>query len=127
MNRLVLLLWAVTFCFAADTGLRCYECTLGLGSLCLTTETTCKVGEQCFSGKGKAAGVTVTMKGCLAVAECNKTTDVNFPSSGNTTIYKMTKTCCDSNLCNSAPAGLPGALQLALLSLTAVFAANALV
>ncbi|CAL1583361.1 unnamed protein product [Knipowitschia caucasica] len=67
------------------------------------------------------------MKGCLESSKCNKTENVNFLASGNTTAYAMTKTCCSTDLCNSAPAGLPGALQLALASVAAVFAAHALV
>ncbi len=69
------------------------------------------------------------MKGCLAEAECNKTTDVTFPGDDNqTTVYTMTKTCCNSDLCNTAP-GLPGTsgLSLALATVSALFVANVLV
>lgn len=69
------------------------------------------------------------MKGCLAVADCNQTKDTNFPSSdSNATVYTMTKTCCNMDLCNTAP-GLPGAsgLSLALATITALFVAHVLV
>lgn len=100
---------------------------MGFWSLCSTSKTTCAAGQQCFSGKGTAAGfLDIKTKGCLAVADCNKTDSTYFPASSNTTAYSMTKTCCNSDLCNSAP-GLPGALQLALATIAAVFAANALV
>ncbi|XP_061738834.1 protein Bouncer [Nerophis ophidion] len=110
--------------------LQCYECKVGLWNLCITKKVTCAEGEHCFSGIGKAAGfVTISMKGCLAVAKCNKTEEVNFPTDSNTTLYKMMRTCCDSHdLCNAAP-GLPGAsgLSLALATITAVLMANVLV
>lgn len=63
------------------------------------------------------------------MAECNKTKEVNFPtSSSNATVYTMTKTCCNTNLCNAAP-GLPGAsgLGLGLASITALLVAQVLV
>lgn len=65
------------------------------------------------------------MKGCLAVADCNKTNDVSFGT--NSTVYKMTKTCCDTDLCNAAP-GVPGTptLTLALATISAVFVGNLL-
>lgn len=49
-----------------------------------------------------AGFLEVKMKGCLAVAQCNKTENVNFPSNSST-VYTMTKTCCNTDLCNSAP------------------------
>lgn len=66
------------------------------------------------------------MKGCLAVAKCNQTEDTNFPSSdSNGTVYTMTKTCCNMDLCNAAP-GASG-LNLALATITALFVAHMLV
>uniref|UniRef100_A0A3Q3XAI8 UPAR/Ly6 domain-containing protein n=1 Tax=Mola mola TaxID=94237 RepID=A0A3Q3XAI8_MOLML len=116
----------VCFCQA----LECYKCSLGIGSLCITSKTTCKSGEQCFSGVGEAASViNIKMKGCLPVTKCNMTEDTNFPSSNsNATVYSMTKMCCNTNLCNAAP-GLPGAsaLSLALASISALLVARVLV
>lgn len=76
----------------------------------------------CFSTAGV---LDIKTKGCLAVSECNSTKDVKFPESdSNTTVYTMTKTCCNTDLCNAAP-GLPGAggLSLALATFTALFVA----
>ncbi|XP_033492127.1 sperm acrosome membrane-associated protein 4 [Epinephelus lanceolatus] len=130
MNRIILQLFAVGFCFAVAQAMECYKCPIGLWNLCITTKTTCKSGEHCFSGVGKAAKVIdIQMKGCLEVAKCNMTEDVNFPSSSsNTTVYSMTKTCCNTELCNAAP-GLPGAsgLSLAFAAVAALFMANILV
>ncbi|CAJ1083234.1 sperm acrosome membrane-associated protein 4 [Xyrichtys novacula] len=128
MNRIILQLFAVGFCFAVGQALQCYKCKIGFWNMCLTSEVGCAADEQCFSGIGKAAGfVDITMKGCLKVAECNQTKDVNLPGSdsNSTTLYTMTKTCCNMDLCNAAP-GLPGAsaLSLAVATLTAVFVAN---
>nr|XP_057903683.1 prostate stem cell antigen-like [Doryrhamphus excisus] len=129
MNRIIVQLLAVGVCFAIGHALQCYECKIGFWNLCLTKEVTCAQGEHCYSGKGSAAGfVDVSMKGCLALAECNSTKEVNFPSSSsNATIYKMTRTCCDTNLCNAAP-GLPAAsgLHLALATVGALFLVNVL-
>lgn len=72
--------------------------------------------------------VNIMMKGCLESSKCNKTDDVNFPSSSsNSTIYTMNKTCCDTNLCNAAPRapGVPG-VGLALATVTALFLAQAM-
>ncbi|KAL3043705.1 hypothetical protein OYC64_003547 [Pagothenia borchgrevinki] len=131
MNRIILQLLAVGFCFAVGQALQCYKCTIGFGDFCITTKTTCESGEQCFSGSGEAAGfVDIKKKGCLVLAKCNKTENTDLPysiSSSNTTVYKMTKTCCDTDLCNAAP-GLPGAsgVSLALATVTALFMANIL-
>ncbi|TMS18064.1 sperm acrosome membrane-associated protein 4 [Larimichthys crocea] len=130
MNRVILQLFALGFCFAVGQTLQCYKCNIGIWNMCLTTKMTCGSGEQCFSGIGKAASfVDISMKGCLAVAECNQTKEVNFPSStSNSTVYTMTKTCCSTDLCNAAP-GLPATsgLNLALATFTALFVAINLV
>ncbi|XP_062291663.1 sperm acrosome membrane-associated protein 4 [Scomber scombrus] len=130
MNRVILQLVAVGFCFALGQALQCYECKIGIWNLCLTTKTTCDEGKHCFSGVGKAAKVVdIKTKGCLAVAECNQTKEVNFPSgSNNSVVYSLNKTCCSNDLCNNAP-GVPGTtvLPLALASVTALFVANVLV
>ncbi|XP_073340150.1 lymphocyte antigen-6, epidermis [Pagrus major] len=131
MNRTILQIFAVGICFAIGQALQCYKCTIGVGDLCITSTITCESGEHCYSGEGKAAGVVdIKRKGCLAVAECNKTKDVNIPgtSANSTTLYSLTKTCCDTDLCNAAP-GLPGTsgLSLALATVSALFVANILV
>ncbi|RVE67098.1 hypothetical protein OJAV_G00114670 [Oryzias javanicus] len=126
MNKL-LFLFAVGVCFALGQTLECYQCSLGLWNLCITTKTTCNSGEHCFSGLGKAAGfVDIKTKGCLAVEKCNMTENQNFGV--NTTLYKLTKTCCNTNLCNGAPR-LPGGagLSLAAAVVSALITARVLV
>ncbi|XP_072529638.1 sperm acrosome membrane-associated protein 4-like [Salminus brasiliensis] len=128
MNRTLLSIFAVALCFTAAHTLRCYECKIGFWNLCMTSEITCSTGDQCYTGTGKAVGfIELKMKGCLAEPLCNKTSDVNFPSSSNTTVYKMTKTCCNSDLCNAAPGLSLHTLTLALTSFTSVLIAKALV
>ncbi|KAL2080583.1 hypothetical protein ACEWY4_024376 [Coilia grayii] len=129
MNRIILGIFAVTLCFAIGQTLECYKCDLGLWDLCITTKMTCGADEHCYTGVGKAAGIVkIRKKGCLQKSECNKTANVNFPSDSNTTIYSMTNTCCDTDLCNAAP-GLPrmGAMPLALATLLTLMTAKALV
>ncbi|XP_049457684.1 uncharacterized protein spaca4l [Epinephelus fuscoguttatus] len=108
MNRIILQLFAVGFCFAVGKILTVI--------VCVCRHSTAKV-------------IDIQMKGCLEVAKCNMTEDVNFPSSSsNATVYTVTKTCCNTDLCNAAP-GLPGAsgLSLAFATIAALFMANILV
>ncbi|KAM8884917.1 sperm acrosome membrane-associated protein 4-like [Synchiropus picturatus] len=129
MNRVILQVLAVGFCLALGQALQCYDCDLGLFKLCITGKVTCKAGEHCYSGVGEAAGVMdVTMKGCLKASECNKTTQVNFPGTSNNTLYSMTRTCCDTDLCNAAP-GMPGGpmLPLAIATLATLLVTKILV
>ncbi|XP_034747190.1 sperm acrosome membrane-associated protein 4 isoform X2 [Etheostoma cragini] len=126
MNRIILQLIAFGCFFAGVQALMCYKCSLGIGTLCITTKTTCSSGEQCFNGVGKAGKVVDIMtKGCLSVDKCNMTEPTTF---NNQTVYTLTKTCCNTDLCNAAP-GLPGtsALGLALATITALFVVNVLV
>ncbi|XP_004073814.1 sperm acrosome membrane-associated protein 4 [Oryzias latipes] len=128
MNKL-LFLFAAGLCFAVGQTLQCYKCDIGFWNLCITSKITCKDGEHCFSGLGTAAKyLDIKMKGCLVVASCNQTEDVNFPSNSNTSVYKMTKTCCNSDLCNGAPR-LPGgtSLSLAVAVMSALITARVLV
>ncbi|XP_028285653.1 lymphocyte antigen 6 complex locus protein G6d-like [Parambassis ranga] len=129
MKRIILLC-AVALCFAVGQALKCYKCGFGFGDLCITTETTCGTGEQCSSGVGKAAGfLDIKDKGCLKEAECNKTSQSSLSiGSTNATVYTITRTCCNTDLCNAAP-GLPGAtgLSLVLSTLCALFVVNFLI
>ncbi|KAA0710769.1 hypothetical protein E1301_Tti022960 [Triplophysa tibetana] len=104
MNKVFLLALAVAMCFVGAQALQCYKCSLGLGSVCFTTKEMCQSSnEHCFSGVGKAAGfVEIKTKGCLEVSKCNKTETVGFPTN-DSTVYTITKTCCNTDLCNSAP------------------------
>ncbi|XP_051520644.1 prostate stem cell antigen [Myxocyprinus asiaticus] len=103
MNKIVFSLFAVALCLAVGQALQCYECTLGFGNMCITTQKTCDAGTLCFTGVGMAAKfLEIKMKGCLEITKCNQTENVNFPANSNTTLYKMTKTCCSTDLCNSA-------------------------
>ncbi|XP_003976061.1 sperm acrosome membrane-associated protein 4-like [Takifugu rubripes] len=124
MNRTLFYLLAVGLCCAIGQGLQCYKCDMGFWSLCYTTKVTCGAGEWCFSGVGEAASfVNIIKKGCLAEAKCNKTVNVNFPPSNtNSTVYTMTETCCNTDLCNGAP-GLPGGsgVGVALATIAALF------
>ncbi|KAM9384489.1 prostate stem cell antigen-like [Pholidichthys leucotaenia] len=131
MNRVIFQIFAVGFCIALGQALECYKCKLGIADLCLTTKETCKTGEHCFSGVGKAAKVLdIKTKGCLEVAKCNKNEDVNFNVGNhvNATLYKMYKKCCDTDLCNAAPT-LPGATRPTLIftSISALFVAKVLI
>uniref|UniRef100_H2RP87 Lymphocyte antigen-6, epidermis n=1 Tax=Takifugu rubripes TaxID=31033 RepID=H2RP87_TAKRU len=106
-------------------GLQCYKCDYGLLVAVLHHKVTCGAGEWCFSGVGEAGNARrgVKYKGCLAEAKCNKTVNVNFPPSNtNSTVYTMTETCCNTNLCNGAP-GLPGGsgVGVALATIAALF------
>lgn len=80
---------------------------------------------MCLRFSSTVSFVDIKMKGCLPELECNKTTTVDFPSSdSNTTAYRMTKTCCNTDLCNGAPAlRRAGGLSLALASVVALFVA----
>lgn len=51
--------------------LECYKCSLGIGSLCITTKTTCKNGELCFSGVGEA-GEELRCQKCHGATFCEQ-------------------------------------------------------
>ncbi|XP_023665591.1 sperm acrosome membrane-associated protein 4-like [Paramormyrops kingsleyae] len=129
MNRILCGVFALGLVLAvAQAQLQCYKCDIGFFGACITTTTTCQNNnEMCFSGVGSAASfIKLSMKGCLAVGSCNQTSDVAFGS--NSTIYKMTKTCCSTNLCNLAPRGAYGSfLSIALVTLTGAMITKALV
>ncbi|XP_027891360.1 prostate stem cell antigen-like isoform X3 [Xiphophorus couchianus] len=127
MNRIAFV-FVVGLAFAVGQNLQCYKCSIGLWNVCLTTKTTCDVGQHCFSGEGGTGDLKIKMKGCLDLAKCNKTENVNLPGTSNTTMYTMLKTCCNTNLCNAAP-GLPGAsaLSLAAVTMFSLLAANFMV
>lgn len=126
MNRIILQLFAVGLCVAIGQALVCYKCDIGFGRLCITTQQTCSSGQLCFSGVGKAVGfLDIKTKGCLDTVNCNKTESTTFGS--NNTVYSLTKTCCNTDLCNAAP-GMPGtsSLTLALTAISALFVGNIL-
>ncbi|KAL1255492.1 hypothetical protein QQF64_013553 [Cirrhinus molitorella] len=123
MNKIFHGFFAVALYFAVGQALQCYDCKLGIGSLCITTKTTCGANEHCFSGVGKAVGLLdIKMKGCLEVTKCNRTEQVNFPSNSSTQFYQMTKTCCSTDLCNSAPGHFHvSAISMVLATISSVF------
>ncbi|XP_067094833.1 protein Bouncer-like [Osmerus mordax] len=103
--------------------LECFRCDLGFWDACFTTKTNCSAGERCYTGRGRAADVLdVKMLGCVRAEECEVVTRVEiFP---NTTFYTMTRSCCDTDLCNTAPSlPLTTPLPLAVASLSAIFLA----
>ncbi|KAK2834085.1 hypothetical protein Q7C36_014786 [Tachysurus vachellii] len=122
MSKILVGIFTVALCFTMGYTLKCYKCEIGLWGVCVTSEMTCADGQHCFSGAGKTAGlIKLSMKGCLNLGDCNKTTDVNFPTNSNTSIYEMTKTCCNTDLCNTAaPLTNTHTLTLAIASLATV-------
>ncbi|XP_041740738.1 sperm acrosome membrane-associated protein 4 [Coregonus clupeaformis] len=129
MNRILLSIFTVGLCFAVGQALKCYKCDVGFWNMCYTTEVNCNAGEYCFSGVGHAIKIVdIKMKGCLKLDECNKTTTTNFPSDSNHTVYNLTKSCCDKDLCNAAPdLHRMSILPLALATLTTAFMTKVLV
>ena len=62
------------------------------------------------------------------MAECNKTSSYNLPGTTNATVYAVTKTCCDSDLCNAASNLVHlNTFPLALLTLTSFLVTKVLV
>ncbi|KAF7669722.1 hypothetical protein LDENG_00147150 [Lucifuga dentata] len=81
--------------------LECFCCDLGFWDACFTTKTNCSHGELCYTGRGRAADVLdIKMLGCVKAEECEVMTTMEFFP--NTTIYVMTKHCCNTPFCNSA-------------------------
>ncbi|XP_049902740.1 sperm acrosome membrane-associated protein 4-like [Epinephelus moara] len=87
--------------FEEEEILECFRCDLGFWDACYTTETNCSAGEHCYTGRGKAADtLDVKTLGCVKADECGVETTVALFS--NSTIFVMTKHCCDTPFCNSA-------------------------
>ncbi|XP_060949359.1 prostate stem cell antigen-like [Limanda limanda] len=109
--------------------LQCYKCNLGMWGSCITRKDDCTNGSLCFSGVGRAAGfVDLYKKGCLVKRRCNQTNEWKLTDNSNYRFWSITRTCCNTDLCNAAP-GLPGAsgLSLALATITALLMAQVLV
>lgn len=67
-----------------------------------------------------ASFIPITMKGCLKAEECDKVTTLSPDVIGNQTVYSMNRTCCDQDLCNSAPnLPAPALLPLTMATLSA--------
>ncbi|XP_019747621.1 sperm acrosome membrane-associated protein 4-like [Hippocampus comes] len=86
---------------AQEELLQCFRCDLGFWDACYTTETNCSLGDRCFTGRGKAVDVLdVKTLGCVKAEECNVETTVELFF--NSTVFVMTKHCCDTPFCNAA-------------------------
>ncbi|XP_062421746.1 sperm acrosome membrane-associated protein 4-like [Pungitius pungitius] len=85
----------------AEEFLECFRCDLGFWDACYTTQINCSVGERCYTGRGKAVDtLDVKTLGCVKADECDVETTVELFH--NSTIFVMTKKCCDTPFCNSA-------------------------
>uniref|UniRef100_A0A673AS77 UPAR/Ly6 domain-containing protein n=1 Tax=Sphaeramia orbicularis TaxID=375764 RepID=A0A673AS77_9TELE len=94
--------FSTTVCFQFFLLIPCFRCDLGFWDACYTTETNCSLGERCYTGRGKAADVLdVKTLGCVKAEECEVVTTVELFT--NNTVFVMTKHCCDTPFCNSAP------------------------
>ena len=83
----------------------------------------CFFGVKCVTSVCSLADVLdVKILGCVRAEECELVTRVEiFP---NMTFYTMTRSCCDTDLCNAAPSlPLITRLPLAMASLSAIFLA----
>ncbi|MCI2599662.1 hypothetical protein KC298_15250, partial [Listeria monocytogenes] len=79
MNKIIFASFVLALYLAVGHGLQCYELTLGVWNVGITTKKTCDAGQLCFSGLGKAGGfVDLKMKGCLEFSKCNKTESTTF-------------------------------------------------
>ncbi|XP_056142505.1 sperm acrosome membrane-associated protein 4-like [Lampris incognitus] len=100
--------------------LECFRCDLGFWDACYTTIAHCSAGERCYTGRGKAADVLdIKTLGCARADECEMETTVEL-FSNTTTIYTMTKYCCDTPFCNGA--GRPPANTLLYLTVAVLTA-----
>ncbi|KAK7139140.1 hypothetical protein R3I93_016310 [Phoxinus phoxinus] len=129
MNKITFGFFAVCLYFTVGQALQCYKCDLGLLNICRTTKMPCAENQLCFNGLGKAVNVLkYKVKGCLDVAECNKTETTNFPGSSETTVLEVTKTCCSTDLCNSALGQFHfSAVSMAFTTISSVFMVKILI
>uniref|UniRef100_A0A667X8J1 UPAR/Ly6 domain-containing protein n=1 Tax=Myripristis murdjan TaxID=586833 RepID=A0A667X8J1_9TELE len=65
--------------------LECFRCDLGFWDACYTTKTECVLD--------------IKTLGCVKEEECEAVTTVELFS--NTTVFVMTKYCCDTPFCNA--------------------------
>ncbi|XP_029928655.1 protein Bouncer-like [Myripristis murdjan] len=82
-----------------EGSLECFRCDLGFWDACYTTKTECNRGEKCYTGRAKAGSLDIKTLGCVKEEECEAVTTVELFS--NTTVFVMTKYCCDTPFCNA--------------------------
>ncbi|KAL4656727.1 prostate and testis expressed protein 3-like [Arapaima gigas] len=103
MYRVLALLLSIGLLFRGlpCENLLCYYCPLQVkNEICRMVQSKCPPQELCFKAKGWHNGyIGLTTSGCATRQQC--TTEHHFRYRG--TNFTMTYTCCDWNLCNSAP------------------------
>ncbi|KAK7124607.1 hypothetical protein R3I94_018851 [Phoxinus phoxinus] len=129
MNKITFGFFAVCLYFTVGQALQCYNCDLGLWNLCIKTKKVCTDNQQCFNGMGTAANLLkYQTKGCLDLAKCNKTETTNLPGSSDTPVLEVTKTCCSTDLCNSALGQFHfSAVSMAFTTISSVFMVKILI
>ncbi|XP_006007251.1 prostate stem cell antigen [Latimeria chalumnae] len=123
MNKILLVVTVAFICLCIGEALQCKKCNfMVFNSFCLVSKTVnCSAGEKCGIITGSAVGKDVIKKtDCVDAKVCNTNSTAEYLGIK----YTTSTTCCNTDLCNAAPAlkvsAFSGILMLAACLLNTI-------
>ncbi|XP_061478097.1 lymphocyte antigen 6G6e-like [Rhineura floridana] len=87
-------------------GLRCYSCSFN--QPCTETQVTCKEGEHCSMIRGHSdykVHESIFKKGCISAKKCRSSDNISYWNNP----FRVTYSCCSTDLCNTGISRAPHA------------------